>query len=442
MDRYKLFSTMAISLQKLKKRIIPENNAKSPKKSTRFDGLSESEVAKNTLQDIIKPDLDVVFVGINPSLMAAHTGRYYAGPGNHFYKLLYESKLVPEPITYKQDVELLQYNIGLTNIVARATRSSADLSKSEIKKGAMIVHDKLKKYKPKVAVFNGKCIYVEFADNFNNSSFRFGLQPSKVGDTSLWVVPSSSARCANFPRMQDKLHFYTSLKTYLSFLKGEIKDVNLGEFSFEGRCKQAVPSTSKMWRRKGISAFTHGGRKANKETIAMDTTNDSILALSIPQSTEFILKKPEYDKDLEKSESGVSSSQSDNSQEKDGEKVSSLCTLSVATNNSSQRLNLSPKKTVRKRKLPDKKEQKSVSAAKEYKKTFDFVSMIKQKLNDKDQENVNQNPKAAKFQEKMQKNESTSKPNVNKALKFDNLKLRKSMRSFKVKLLEDVVDDI
>ncbi|XP_023314543.1 1-acyl-sn-glycerol-3-phosphate acyltransferase beta isoform X1 [Trichogramma pretiosum] len=67
---------MALALQRLKKRYpsVEMEELKPPRKNGRFDGLTEEEVAKNTLKDILKPNLDLVFVGINPSLMAAHTG--------------------------------------------------------------------------------------------------------------------------------------------------------------------------------------------------------------------------------------------------------------------------------------------------------------------------------------------------------------------------------
>lgn len=281
------YRTMSsLSLNKLKKKTPIEKINKQRKNINRFDGLTEEEVQQYTLPDYLKMNLDLVFVGINPSLMAAHRGRYYAGPGNHFYKLLHESGLTPRCLIYEEDYKLLQYGIGLTNIVTRATKSSADLKRTEIKEGSKIIEEKLKLYKPKIAVFNGKCIYEVFANKMGN--FNFGLQLERINETAIWVTPSSSARCANFPRMTDKLHFFTALKKYLQFLKGEIKDINTEEFLFEGKCKQFIPKTSKMWRRKNISAFLHGGRIANKDTICLDTSDENI---AIAYSTEFVVKK-------------------------------------------------------------------------------------------------------------------------------------------------------
>ncbi|OXU21975.1 hypothetical protein TSAR_014705 [Trichomalopsis sarcophagae] len=417
---------MSISLQKLKKRTPPQTAEKPAKKSSRFDGLSEEEVKKNTLKDILEPDLDLVFVGINPSLMAAHTGRYYAGPGNHFYKLLYESKLIPEPVNYEEDDKLLQYNIGLTNIVARATRSSADLSKSEIRKGAMFVQEKLKQFKPKIAIFNGKCIYEEFSENYDKSTFKFGLQPHRVGDTTLWVVPSSSARCANFPRMQDKLHFYTSLKKYLSFLKGEIKEVNPEEFRFQGKCKQAIPSTSKMWRRKGLSAFAHGGRIVNKETICMDTSEENILA--IPRSSEFIIKNVKNESDDSQKDSGVSTLPSDDSQQ-------------LSQDNEVKENDPKPKRRQLSKRVIERKVQTRAAATaqrKEYSEPIDFVSLIKQRLSNKEQETSEDATKDCDNEDESLSHDSAG----TKKLKFSNLRSTRSKKGFKVKEVLKIVDDI
>ncbi|XP_028049496.1 uncharacterized protein LOC105838336 isoform X2 [Monomorium pharaonis] len=286
-----------LDLNKLKKR--PSEVSERPKKRVdRFDGLSEEEVQKYTLEDYLEMNLDIVFVGINPSLTAAHRGRYYAGPGNHFYKLLHESGLTPRFVSFEEDYKLLQYGIGLTNIVARPTRSAADLKRTELKEGAKIVEEKLRLYKPRIAVFNGKCIYEVFAHVTTKSKFYFGLQSERIGDTAIWVTPSSSARCANFPRMVDKLHFHTALKKYLHFLKGEITNVDVKEFCFEGS-KPFIPSTSKMWRRKNISTFLYGGRVVNKNTLCLDTSEEDIALI---RTAEFLIEKSNNEKHNKKDE--------------------------------------------------------------------------------------------------------------------------------------------
>ena len=106
--------------------------------NNRFNGMSEEEIAKKGLPDYLKPGLDIVFIGINPSMFAAYTGKYYDGPGNHFWKALYMSGFLPEPMGAEDDYKLLDLGIGFTNVVPRTTRGLSDLSKKEIAEGAKV----------------------------------------------------------------------------------------------------------------------------------------------------------------------------------------------------------------------------------------------------------------------------------------------------------------
>jgi len=158
------------------------------------------------LPDYLRRGLDLVFVGINPGMRSAASGHHYAGPGNHFWPLLHESGLVREPLTYLEDARVLEWNIGLTNMVARPSRSLADLSPGELRAGAVTLRRKLRRYAPRVVCFNGKRIYEVFVGH----SAAFGLQTERFGDTMVFVMPSTSARTASYQRA-DKLRFFRQL---------------------------------------------------------------------------------------------------------------------------------------------------------------------------------------------------------------------------------------
>lgn len=204
---------------------------KERKKVDRFNGMPEEEVAKRTLPDHLVPNLDIVVIGINPGLFAAYKGHHYAGPGNHFWKCLFLAGLIPEPMTSDDDFRLIEHGIGFTNVVERTTRGSADLSRKEIKDGAKILLEKLQKYRPKIAVFNGKGIYEVFSGRKN---FDFGKQPDFIeGTTSvIFVMPSSSARCAQLPRAIDKVPFYEALKKLRDHMNGKLPNLQESEVTF------------------------------------------------------------------------------------------------------------------------------------------------------------------------------------------------------------------
>lgn len=201
------------------------------KKRDRFNGMTEEEVMQRTLPDHLQPNLDIVIIGFNPGLTAAYVGHHYAGPGNHFWKCLHLSELIPEPMTAYDDSKLLKHGIGFTNIVHRTTRGSGDLTKQEIRDGGKQLHEKLKFYAPKIAVFNGKGIYEIYSGQKN---FIFGKQPDKIDgtDVTIFVMPSSSARCSQLPRAIDKVPFYVALRKLRDYLVGKTKTLNEAEVCF------------------------------------------------------------------------------------------------------------------------------------------------------------------------------------------------------------------
>ncbi|XP_051886403.1 G/T mismatch-specific thymine DNA glycosylase-like isoform X2 [Pristis pectinata] len=217
------------------------------RKIDRFNGTTEAELLTKTLPDILTYGLDIVIIGINPGLMAAYKGHHYPGPGNHFWKCLFMSGLIDLPLSHMDDASLPEkYGIGFTNMVERTTPGSKDLKSKEIREGGKILLQKLQRYKPRIAVFNGKCIYEIFSKEVFGvkvKKLEFGQQPHKIpeGETVIYVMPSSSARCAQFPRAQDKVHYYIKLKELRNHLKGikSAPEVTEVEYSFDLQKAQA-----------------------------------------------------------------------------------------------------------------------------------------------------------------------------------------------------------
>ena len=173
------------------------------------------------LHDYLREGLDLVIVGINPGVRSWAAGRHYAGPGNHFWPLLYESGLVSEPLTSAEDQRVLEWNIGLTNMVSRMTPGVADLSFDELSAGARTLERKLVRCRPRVVCFNGKRIYDVYAATTRTNApsaspaakaaRRMGLQPELIGDALAYVMPSTSPRGATYQRA-DKLRFFIELR--------------------------------------------------------------------------------------------------------------------------------------------------------------------------------------------------------------------------------------
>ena len=159
------------------------------------------------LTDYLRANLDLVIVGINPGTRSWAAGRHYAGPGNHFWPLLHESGLVSEPLTHVDDARVLEWNIGLTNMVDRASPSITDLSLAELRAGAAALRKKLLRFAPRVVAFNGKRIW----EVYIGRQAPLGLQDERIGDAQVYVIPSTSGRAAAYQRA-DKLRYFVELR--------------------------------------------------------------------------------------------------------------------------------------------------------------------------------------------------------------------------------------
>ena len=158
--------------------------------------------------DYLRPGLKLVIVGINPGTRSGATGHHYAFAGNHFWPLMYDSGLIPEPLTYAEDYRVLEWDIGLTNLVHRTTATASDLTREELRCSVPELADKLSRFEPLVVAFNGKGIYEAYS---GRRDVTLGLQPERLGNTQFFVTPSSSGRTAAYQRPA-KLGYYRELK--------------------------------------------------------------------------------------------------------------------------------------------------------------------------------------------------------------------------------------
>ncbi|KAJ2898342.1 TDG/mug DNA glucosyllase family protein [Zalerion maritima] len=114
------------------------------------------------LPDAVGPNLLVLFVGLNPGIQTSRSGHAYAHPSNLFWKLMHSSSLTPtaSPLKAAEDQTLpRRFGLGLTNIVARPSRSGADLSKAEMDAGVGLLHRKARCARAEAVCLVGKGIW-------------------------------------------------------------------------------------------------------------------------------------------------------------------------------------------------------------------------------------------------------------------------------------------
>src|SRR5687768_17853008 len=102
------------------------------------------------LRDRIRPGVRVMFVGINPGVQSALTGHHFAGFSNRFWKLLFESCLVPDRISYRDDDRFHEFGYGVTNLVARPSPGIGDLKPDEYLQGWKVLERKIRRFRPRI----------------------------------------------------------------------------------------------------------------------------------------------------------------------------------------------------------------------------------------------------------------------------------------------------
>jgi TDG/mug DNA glycosylase family protein len=164
------------------------------------------------LRDILRPRPRILFVGINPSVRSEQMGHHFASPGNPFWRLLYAAHLVPEMLTCEDDGRLVEFDLALTNLCARATRSAAELSTAEMIAGREILARKIRRVRPQVVAFVGVSIYRRFFGIAQGEGA--GPKEEEIYGARVFVLPNPSGLNASYPGFKDKLIWFERLREF------------------------------------------------------------------------------------------------------------------------------------------------------------------------------------------------------------------------------------
>jgi len=133
--------------------------------------------AGRTVPDLIRPGLDVLFCGINPGLYSGATGHHFARPGNRFWRALHLAGFTRRLIHPWEEHLLLEEGLGITNLVARATASAAELTPAELRGGRRRVERKARRYVPRWVAIVGIGAY---RTAFGRPRAGIGRQPERI----------------------------------------------------------------------------------------------------------------------------------------------------------------------------------------------------------------------------------------------------------------------
>ena len=179
-------------------------------------GLSRGRArGPRPLPDRVAPGLRLLFVGINPGLISAAAGHYYANPRNAFWRLLHEGGLTPVRLTPEEDARMPAFGYGLTDIVKRPSRGVGDVKTAEFVAGRRRLARLVRRFQLRAVCFNGK---TAFEGTFGKRACRrFGPQAARLAGAPVFVLPSTSPANAAVPPAVKRRHF-RALKSWLETL--------------------------------------------------------------------------------------------------------------------------------------------------------------------------------------------------------------------------------
>ena len=139
------------------------------------------------LPDVLELNLNVVFCGTAAGSQSAERQAYYANPTNSFWKTLHQVGLTPVQLAPDQYPQILDFDLGLTDISKVGVGMDGDLAK--IQYGVEGIRTKIKAFQPGIVCFNGKMAAKAFIGTEN---VPYGLHKQTIGKTLLFVAPSTS----------------------------------------------------------------------------------------------------------------------------------------------------------------------------------------------------------------------------------------------------------
>ena len=165
----------------------------------------------SAVPDVLAPGLRCVFCGINPGRRSAAAGAHFANPRNDFWRLLADSGLTPRLLDPEEQRELPALGFGLTNAAYRITKGSGDLRRGDFAGAAERLERLAVDLRPGAIAFVGKAAY---QGAFGLARSELGLQERVLGETRLFVLPSTSPANAAVP-YAERLRWFRKLARLL-----------------------------------------------------------------------------------------------------------------------------------------------------------------------------------------------------------------------------------
>ena len=142
-----------------------------------------------TLPDYLRPGLDLLICGLNPSLRSAETGIPFVTPSNRLWAAARKAGLVERE---RDPWDALRRGLGFTDLVKRPTRGASELTVAEYTAGLERLQQRVGEQRPRAVCFVG-------LDGWRRAVDRKavpGWLADGVGGRPAYLMPSTSGRNA------------------------------------------------------------------------------------------------------------------------------------------------------------------------------------------------------------------------------------------------------
>jgi len=148
--------------------------------------IAAAATRARTLPDTVGPEMRLLVCGLNPSVYSADVGTGFARNGNRYWPAALAAGLVSRDRDPHH--ALVHHGIGMTDLVKRATARADELSTAEYRAGLDRVARLCEWLRPGAVCFVGLAGWRAAADR----KAVAGVQPQPLGDTPVYVMPSTS----------------------------------------------------------------------------------------------------------------------------------------------------------------------------------------------------------------------------------------------------------
>jgi TDG/mug DNA glycosylase family protein len=150
---------------------------------------AQIQTATDVLPDVLGASLRVVLCGTAVGTASARAGAYYAHKQNKFWKILDQTGLTPALLSPHQYRELLQHGIGLTDFVKTHSGMDHQIPLAELAEDSRTrLRAAMLKFRPAFLAFTSKT----GGQRFLGGPRAYGEQAERIGNTRIWILPSTS----------------------------------------------------------------------------------------------------------------------------------------------------------------------------------------------------------------------------------------------------------